>query len=70
MAPIKKVNRIRLEQHACCECNRRASHEVHVNATTSYYCCEHHIKRGGIPADWHPECQIFAIEQKKALDTE
>lgn len=36
----------------CVRCGKPAGHS-HGDLK---YCCEHHIERGGIPADWHSGC--------------
>ncbi len=40
-----------------CACGKRANHDIYrYDGTEEHLCCVCYIKRGGLPADWHPDC--------------
>jgi hypothetical protein len=49
--------------HGFCDvCGWYASHIYYGGGRK---CCEHHIERGGIPADWHDDCMKHYAEKRK-----
>ena len=53
------------------ECTGIPRHQIWLptKPAPDYLCCRCHIRRGGIPADWHSECMAEAAAEKIILDT-
>ena len=42
-----------------CACGKPSRHSSGKGGVVVYRCCQCHMKNGGIPADWHPECMVI-----------